>query len=167
MLDKAVFDDDSLSRHNLEGMNINSEKFGWMLQAKDHISCEGVHPQGWSADWRAWIKRKEDAGTKITPGVVRGKLAHMMGKYGLLMKGEPADVPYHIWQLGKEARVAYKAAGWHWLSEPYECVSAKEVHSERSQCVFCGRLTYRFGRLPWLTRNLANRSLIRLRLDAC
>jgi hypothetical protein len=109
-LDKAIFTQAFLSRHELTGLDINSEKFGWMLQAKDHIGCDGVHPQGWSDDWKAWIKRKEDKGIKITPGMVRGKLAHMMGKYELLTKGIEAVMPYHIWQLGSEGRAAYKAA---------------------------------------------------------
>jgi len=110
LLDQAIFDGDFIGRHGLDGLDIHSQKFGWMLQAQDHIGCDGVHPQGWSDDWKAWIKKKEDAGKTISPGMIRGKLAHMMGKYDLIGKGKRAKMPYRIWQLGKEGRKAYRAA---------------------------------------------------------
>ena len=80
LLTQNEFNEDFVRRDGLQGLDIGSEKFGWMLQAKDHIECGGgIHPAGWSRDWADWIKRKEKAGVRITPGMIRGKLANLMG----------------------------------------------------------------------------------------
>ncbi|WP_158545443.1 RHS repeat domain-containing protein [Bremerella cremea] len=122
LLDRAIFNEDFITKYGLK-ININSAKYGWMLRAKDHTWTGGIHPEGWSRDWKEWIRQYEEKGTIITKEMIDDQLKEMVSKYKLDELGFPAKYSYE--QADKAYKVAERMARSRAAKEAAEKLTKK------------------------------------------
>src|SRR5262249_55324687 len=77
-LPQEIFTPDFLKARGLK-ININSPRWGYMLQGIDHIGKGGLHLEGWNQAWLDWIKLQDEKGIPITEQSIAEQLEEMRG----------------------------------------------------------------------------------------